>query len=411
MVQALAGTLVSALLFVNMFFGQPTGNGNFITFGWALGLLMLSLVLPILLRICLMRWSMRVMARMHQLLPVSNATGGYYQQYIEAEGAGKDLRIYRQKDEILALLHQALTAWFGPMNRMNSLVSGLTAAANAVISGFAYLLIGLRALAGMYSIGQVTQYVGAITSFSSNITALISTLASAWENAAYLPMLFEFLDLPDRKDQGTQPIPDGLQVHEIEFCDVSFRYPESEQWVLRHLSFKIQAGERIAVVGRNGSGKTTMIKLLCRLYDPTEGHITLSGVDIRQYSSSEYFSLLTVVFQDFMLPSLQLGQVIATSAQCDEDRARSALDRVGFSLEHKTAPLSLHTYINRDYSEEGIQFSGGEMQKIALARALYKDAPLVVLDEPTGFPPAASAMKSWCWTRARLFRGAAMKSC
>ncbi|MCL2285030.1 MAG: ABC transporter ATP-binding protein, partial [Firmicutes bacterium] len=145
------------------------------------------------------------------------------------------------------------------------------------------------------------------------------------------------------------------------------------------LSINFRIGQRLAVVGMNGSGKTTMIKLLCRLYDPTEGEITLNGIDIRKYRFHEYMAIFSVVFQDFGLFDFTLAQNVATSAKPDFARVTECLDKAGFDMKG----MELDSYLYKGYDENGIEISGGEAQKIALARALYKNAPFIVLDEPT----------------------------
>ena len=147
---------------------------------------------------------------------------------------------------------------------------------------------------------------------------------------------------------------------------------------------KFRVGERLAVVGENGSGKTTFIKLLCRLYDPTEGTILLNGIDIPQVRTTTSTSRCSrVVFQDFQLLSFSLGQNVAAAVQYNPERAKACLQKAGFGDRLAQLPDGLETKLYKDFDEKGVQISGGEAQKIALARALYKDAPFVVLDEPT----------------------------
>jgi ATP-binding cassette subfamily B protein len=246
------------------------------------------------------------------------------------------------------------------------------------------LFIGLRTLAGMYSIGSVIQYVGAITSLTGSISGLIDLVAILMTNSSFLENLYEYLDLPGSRsagNRGDEGIVDKNCV--IEFKNVSFKYPGTETYALKSVSLKIGNGERLAVVGMNGSGKTTMIKLLCRLYDPTDGVITLNGIDIRKYDYRKYMDIFSVVFQDFTLFSLPLGQNVAASADTDKKLAESCLQKAGFSERLQELPNGLDTCLHKNYSEDGVEISGGEAQKIALARALYKDAPFIVLDEPT----------------------------
>lgn len=177
---------------------------------------------------------------------------------------------------------------------------------------------------------------------------------------------------------GSQVLLNGEDIR-----DVSFRYPNTETWALRHVNMKFQVGSRLAVVGENGSGKTTFIKLLCRLYDPTQGEILLNGIDIRKYSYRQYIDLFSVVFQDFQLLAFPLGQNVAAAVEVDKGRAARCLEMAGFGKRLAALPQGLETPLYKEFDESGVQVSGGEAQKIALARALYKDAPFVVLDEPT----------------------------
>lgn len=142
-------------------------------------------------------------------------------------------------------------------------------------------------------------------------------------------------------------------------------------------------GKVIAILGQNGSGKTTFIKLLCRLYDPTEGEILLNGVNIQKYDYDEYMSVFSVVFQDFSLFSFKIGEVVASSKTFDENKVRECLQKANFGDKLHEMPEGVHTYLYKGYDQSGIEISGGEAQKIALARALYKDSPFILLDEPT----------------------------
>ena len=180
--------------------------------------------------------------------------------------------------------------------------------------------------------------------------------------------------------------------YEVEFRNVSFRYPGREDWALKNVSMKFKVGRRLAIVGENGSGKTTFIKLLCRLYDPQEGEILLNGIDIRKYNYRDYMQIFSVVFQDFQLLSQPLGENVAGSAKYDRARARKALMDAGFGDRLAAMPRGLDTMLYKDFAEDGVEVSGGEAQKIAIARALYKDAPFIILDEPTAaLDPIAEA--------------------
>ena len=182
------------------------------------------------------------------------------------------------------------------------------------------------------------------------------------------------------------------RAYQVEFKDVSFKYPGTEIWALRHVNVKFQIGSRMAIVGENGSGKTTFIKLLCRLYDPQEGEILLNGINIKKYDYREYMDIFSIVFQDFQLLSQPLGNNVAGGKEYDPERVIKALEDAGFGERLKTMPEGLNTLLYRQYEDTGVEISGGEAQKIAIARALYRNAPFLVLDEPTAaLDPIAEA--------------------
>lgn len=256
-----------------------------------------------------------------------------------------------------------------------------------------YLFVCLKACAGAFGIGQVTQYVGALSKLTSGFTEFMKIANDLRVNSEFVEKIFEFLDLPNNMYQGSLTTEKRRdRKYNVEFRNVSFRYPNSESWALKNVSVSFEVGNKLAVVGENGSGKSTFIKLLCRLYDPQEGEILLNGVDIKKYRYEEYMAIFSVVFQDFWLMSHRLGQNVAGSCDVDEARAVKCLTDAGFGQRLKELPEGLNTWLYKDFDEEGIQISGGERQKIAIARALYKDAPFIVLDEPTAsLDPIAEA--------------------
>ncbi|MBQ6408367.1 MAG: ABC transporter ATP-binding protein [Butyrivibrio sp.] len=209
----------------------------------------------------------------------------------------------------------------------------------------------------------------------------------------FLEDTYEFLDYPNNMYQGsltTEKRRDNK--YEIEFRNVSFKYPGSNSYALKNVNLKFNIGEKLAIVGMNGSGKTTFIKLLCRLYDPTEGTILLNGIDIRKYRYDEYMNIFSIVFQDFKLFAMPLGENVATSSDYDKEKVLSVLEKAGFGERLEKMSKGLETHLYKQLDKEGVEISGGEAQKIAIARALYKDAPFIILDEPTAaLDPVAEA--------------------
>lgn len=285
----------------------------------------------------------------------------------------------------------------GPFAKMARGKVGILGAASAAVSviftAAAYVFVCLKAWAGAFGVGEITMYISSLTRLSGGLSGLISTIGDMRNNASFLKTAFEFLDIPNPMYQGSLSVEKRSdRNYEIEFRNVSFKYPGSDSFALKNVNMKFRIGERLAVVGMNGSGKTTFIKLLCRLYDPTEGEILLNGINIRKYDYYDYLSVFSVVFQDFNLFSLPLGQNVGAGVNYDRERVEKCLCDAGFGERLKELPFGLETYLYKNISKDGIEISGGEAQKIALARALYKNAPFIILDEPTAaLDPIAEA--------------------
>jgi len=310
----------------------------------------------------------------------------YYLTMINGSERSKDMRIYSQQETVKDAYNSAMKSidiwhgysrYFGKFHALSNLV-------NHVANGLIYLFVAIKAFAGAFGVGSIVQYVGAITQFGNGFHNVLVNLGELMNNTPYIEKIIDFLDTPNNKYQGTLPVEKrDDNDFTIEFKNVSFKYPGSETYALKDLSLKLNIGQRLAVVGMNGSGKTTMIKLLCRLYDPTEGEITLNGIDIKKYNYYEYMAIFGVVFQDFKLLPFTLGQNVAANVNYDADRVRKTLSDSGFGQRLESMPNGLDTYLYKDFTDDGVEVSGGEAQKIALARALYKDTPFIVLDEPT----------------------------
>jgi len=246
------------------------------------------------------------------------------------------------------------------------------------------IYVGAKAFIGTFGIGNFVLYRGTVEKFVSAVSTLAGAFGNLRINNPYLEEVFRFLDLPDEMYKGTLSVEKRDDNRfEIEFRDVSFCYPGADSYALRHVNFKFRIGERLAFVGMNGSGKSTFIKLLCRLYDPTEGTILLNGIDITRYDYDQYLALFSVVFQDYNLFAFSLGENVACTEHYDTERVTDALQKAGFADRLSELEHGLNTHISKRYDLSGIEISGGESQKIALARALYKDAPFFILDEPT----------------------------
>ncbi|MCL2386501.1 MAG: ABC transporter ATP-binding protein/permease [Defluviitaleaceae bacterium] len=299
--------------------------------------------------------------------------------------AGKEYRIYDMK-KIISEYRQKKLDVIKQSNIKYSRGLRNTKIPEVVISGAInfsiYAFVGVNALMGVFGIGSVVLYVGFIGRFVSAIKDIAANISEFRMNNIFLTNFLNYYQENKTIYQGTSLINKDSH-YEIEFHNVSYKYSGSNTYALKNVNLKIPCGKKLAVVGMNGSGKTTMIKLLCRLYDPTDGVITLNGIDIRDYDFAEYMDLFSVVFQDFQLFAFSLGQNISASMEYDPIRAEQNLAMVGFGERYNKMPKKLDTPIYKDFEQDGVEISGGEAQKIAMARALYKNAPFIILDEPT----------------------------
>ena len=298
----------------------------------------------------------------------------------------KDVRIYSQNTVAEKMLDKLIS--HERDNQSDITKMALYPAIAQIIIGLAnavcYLFVAIKALFGAFGVGSIVQYVAVLSRLGEGLQELMYILSDNEVYCTHLQNLFEYLDLPNHMYQGSLTVEkrDDNEYY-VEFRDVSFKYPNTDTYVLKHVNLKFKVGEKLAVVGMNGSGKTTFIKLMCRLYDPTEGEILLNGVNIKKYDYNEYMSIFSVVFQDFRLFSFSLGQNVSASASYDREKVIECLKKAGFAERLNSLPNDLDTFLYKDIDAEGVEISGGEAQKLALARALYKNTPFIILDEPT----------------------------
>ena len=319
----------------------------------------------------------------------------YSNEYVGENGAGKDIRLFGQKP----LIEAEMKKWYAEPPfifkkfKINCKYDGINLGITSFLTGVVYFFVAMKVVSGAFGVGSLVAYAGLINQFVDSFVLLICESSKMVLNNDYMVDTFEYLNMPKQMQTGTRKLekldPENC---EIELHHVTFRYPDTEEEALKNVSLKLTPGKSMALVGMNGSGKTTLIKLLCRLYDPTEGKITLNGVDIREYDYAEYLKAFSVVFQDFRLFAFELGQNVAAASEADEAKAKACLQEAGFSERLDKMDDGLHTYLFKDFNEKGVEISGGEAQKIALARALYKNAPFIILDEPTAaLDPLAEA--------------------
>ena len=249
---------------------------------------------------------------------------------------------------------------------------------------FQYLFIVGKVLSGAFGIGNLVLYSQTLNGFSNGILGLTNLLVDIKSNNRFIRDFLNYINLPNKMRSGTKSIPNlDHSKYVIEFHNVSFQYPHSENYVLKNINLTLSLNKTINIVGLNGSGKTTFVKLLCRLYDPTEGEILLNGINIKEYEYDKYMSFFAVVFQDYKLFSFTLGQNVGLTNNYDVELARKSLIEAGFGERLAKLDKGLDTYLYKTFESTGVEISGGEAQKIAIARSLYKNSKTIIMDEPT----------------------------
>lgn len=233
-------------------------------------------------------------------------------------------------------------------------------------------------------IGDFTMYFSTINGFGDWMKGILDDLANIKAQNMYLDDMREFLEIKSENKEKTRDIPIDSS-YEIEFKNVSFKYPKTDKYIYKNLSLKIKKGQRLAIVGINGAGKTTFVKLLCRLYEPTSGEILINGINIQSFSKEEYYKILSVVFQDIKTFAFTVAENVSLESLEDVDREKvlQCIEKAGVGDKINSLQKGIDTSLLKILDGEGVELSGGENQKLALARALYKNGKIVILDEPT----------------------------
>ena len=319
----------------------------------------------------------------------TNRVLSFYQDFHQNRyQRGKDIRIYNQSqmllDEYDKFSSEDMSYWKKLYHKM-FIHDTLPNSLNIILELITYAFIITRAISGMYTASEAVVLIMSISRLLLGVGRIISYKVDFLDIVPLnIQHIFDFLDIPDEKYKGTIPTEKrDDNEYEFEFRHVYFKYPGSEQYVLQDINLKWRIGEKMALVGKNGSGKSTLVKLLTRLYDPTEGEITLNGIDIRKYKYEEYMDLFSVVFQDSRLFSFSLAENVAANTEYDAKRVEDCVRRAGLSERLDSMEKGIETCLYKDFDEQGVEISGGEAQKLCLARAIYKGSPFIVFDEPT----------------------------
>lgn len=310
----------------------------------------------------------------------------YFLNMFSDYNTGKEIRLYKEQNLIEHTATDKLLTYGEKLLKKASLhtakSSSFVAILGALVGFGIYLFIGVKGLYGLFGIGSLVLYCGSFMQIINGIMKMAVTFGKTAEMVPLVNYYFKIVNANDNMTYGEKEL-DLSDKFEIEFKNVSFKYPNTENYALQNINLKINNGEHLAVVGRNGSGKTTFIKLMCRLYDVTDGEILINGINIKEYSKESIIKLYSVVFQDFKIFSTTLAQNISANEEYDKERLYDTLDKANIKDRVLAMENKESTYLYKDLDKSGVEISGGEAQKLALARALYKDSPVVILDEPT----------------------------
>ena len=366
------------------------------TLSWVLVLL---LAVAICISILIYRSFMNFQLKFFQEVVPINRKYGYYMTLCFNDRLQKDIRLFGLNDMLanrVTEFNKEINKWFFSYFKQQGKYLGLYGVLHDLQGALAYGYVGLRVMTSRFGptigLGSFTMYVTAAINFSTATAEIGRNIISIGQMLGYLEPFMEFMSLPDEGAIGGKIVFKG-EIETIEFKNVSFKYPGSEIMVLQDISFDIQKGEKISIVGLNGAGKTTLVKLISRLYRPTSGQIFINGHDIFQYEHESYMKKIAAVFQDFKLFAFSIEEnITCQKMKADPQKTMELIEEVGLKQKIESLPNGIESLFGKAYDQEGIEMSGGESQKVAIARALYKDASLIILDEPTSaLDPIAEA--------------------
>lgn len=308
----------------------------------------------------------------------------YYYNLCRDFSAAKDIRLYGFTDYFMSAVARIiydLEQINQKFMRQNIKVGGTRALLNLLRELVAYAYLTYLVCRGRLSVSDFIFYFGIITGFSNWILNAVYQYSNLERCCNDCAAFREFVESTDESEN--KPNVNFDSVDSIEFKNVSFTYPSAEKSTINNMSFKVNKGENIAVVGENGAGKTTAVKLLCGLYYPTSGDILVNGKSSLDFSSDSYFNLFSAVFQDYYFMPMTIAENVCTTSDYDSERLYSAFEKAGIADKINTLPDKEKSYMIKDVYKDAVDFSGGEKQKLLLAKAIYKNAPVLILDEPT----------------------------
>ncbi len=345
------------------------------------GLILISLINLLIL----MRFNKYLLVFFGKLLPVNRRFNYYLSTNFEPE-TQEDIRFFNMNKIMSYKLKNYVYETYLYLDEFmgeNGRVQGKQTVITSLQSALTYAVVGIKIIVDKaLSLGSISIYINAAKSFSDNFNLIFLYYSEFIQQVNYLEPFIELMDLDEDKSIGSKLEIDSIE--SLEFKGVYFAYPKADNYTLRNVSFKIEKGEKISLVGRNGAGKTTIVKLISKLYRPDRGEILINGYNIDEIDEKSYNEKVTAIFQDFKMFPFSIGENIASSSEIDGPKVKEALREVGILEDIEGLSYGLDTIIGKSYDEKKAKdFSGGQMQKMAIARAIYKDSDLIILDEPT----------------------------
>lgn len=360
-----------------------------------MGVLAVSILLMLLLYASFAKYQ-QIMTE--ETIPI-NRRYGYYMNLGYEKGYQKDIRLYQMqkmiKDRLMTYTEEMCELFIKAFRRGGVCMGGMKWV-NDAVAAICYGYVGIRTILDAFgsriSIGSLTMYVSAAVNFSGSVVEFGESIVITLQRLAFLDPYIEFMSLEEETADSGKELFTG-EIETIEFRHVTFTYPKAEKPVLTDVSFQVKRGEKISIVGLNGAGKSTLVKLICRMYQADSGEILINGKNIQDYDYMSYMKTIAAVFQDFRLFNFTIGENISCQDKnADMVQINRLIDEVGMREKIDSLKDGIHTRFGKEYDENGIEMSGGEGQKIAIARALYKKGSLVILDEPaSALDPIAEA--------------------
>lgn len=308
----------------------------------------------------------------------------YFYKLSKSSNASKDIKLYGFQDYFIytvAKITSNIEKIIAKYTNQSASVSGIRAVLNLIRQLISYVYLIYLVTIGCLTVSEFVFYFGIITGFSNWIVNLVFSYSKIERSANDCAVFRKYIE--SENESKDKPDVDFSEIESIEFKDVSFTYPSAEKSTINNMSFKINKGENIAIVGENGAGKTTAIKLLCGLYYPTNGDILINGKSSRDFSSESYFDLFSAVFQDYFFMPMTIAENISAEKDYDKEKLYSAFKKSGILEKINALPDKENSLMDKNVYKNAVDFSGGEKQKLLLAKAIYKNAPILILDEPT----------------------------